>query len=308
MGLFDTVRCEYPLPDQQHQDLEFQTKDLERCLESYTITQEGRLVWHARRGRRGPIRDIEWPLHSDVRIYAPDPSKTWIEYVVRFTDGLVEWIRPEEEVRRSGLSSRFAPAIDWGPESNEGEDGAAEFPGLALLAALRARTSPLAAAEPQDPSGSSAEVESGEGPANTAPDGEESLLRNLSRNREALQKLLAACGDHWGYEDPVYRFYHQSFKVYGLQGRTEAIVERLQALAPGLQLNRWFTEIVQSGTGKTFQLEDNACWPEVTRPILEAFFHARFFLEMAVRYGELEAPPRPLPSGYAALLYLYGLR
>ena len=44
------------------------------------------------------------------------------------------------------------------------------------------------------------------------------------------------------------------------------------------------------------------------RPILEAFFHACFFLEMAVRYAHIEAPPRPLPSGYAALLCLYGLR
>lgn len=47
---------------------------------------------------------------------------------------------------------------------------------------------------------------------------------------------------------------------------------------------------------------------EVTRPILEAFFHARYFLEMAVRYAGLEAPPQALSSGYAALLYLFGLR
>ena len=32
-------------------------------------------------------------------------------------------------------------------------------------------------------------------------------------------------------------------------------------------------------------------------------------LEMAVRYGtELKAPPRMLPSGWAAFLYLYELR
>jgi hypothetical protein len=41
---------------------------------------------------------------------------------------------------------------------------------------------------------------------------------------------------------------------------------------------------------------------------LEAFFHARFFLEMAVRHAGLDAPPQALPSGYAALLYLFGLR
>jgi hypothetical protein len=48
---------------------------------------------------------------------------------------------------------------------------------------------------------------------------------------------------------------------------------------------------------------------EATRPILEAFFHARYFLEMVCRYGrELAEPPSPLPSGWAAVLYLYGLR
>ncbi len=82
----------------------------------------------------------------------------------------------------------------------------------------------------------------------------------------------------------------------------------LQGLSPKCELNAWFTEIVALGTHKTFKVEDNADWTAVTRPILEAFFHARFFLEMALRYAELEEPPISLPSGYAALLYLYGLR
>lgn len=131
---------------------------------------------------------------------------------------------------------------------------------------------------------------------------------SLRRDRAELQELLDRCSDHWGYEDPVYRFYHQSFKVYWLQQTTRSIADRLQALAPGRPLHPWFVQIVQAGTGKTFRPEDNARWPEVTRPILEAFFHARYFLEMAVRYGELEAPPQLLPSGYAALLHLFGLR
>ena len=123
-----------------------------------------------------------------------------------------------------------------------------------------------------------------------------------------LEKLLRACSDHWGYEDPVYRFYHQSFKVYGLQQSSQAIVARLQALAPDRPLHPRFVEIVRSGTGKAFKMEDNERWLEVTRPILEAFFHARFFLEMVVHYADLDAPPSPLPSGYAALLYLFGMR
>jgi hypothetical protein len=53
----------------------------------------------------------------------------------------------------------------------------------------------------------------------------------------------------------------------------------------------------------------NDRWLSETRPIIEAFFHARYFLEMAVHYGQaLDKPPNAMPSGWAALLYLYNLR
>jgi hypothetical protein len=70
----------------------------------------------------------------------------------------------------------------------------------------------------------------------------------------------------------------------------------------------WFLQIVGEGTGKEFQPEHNTRWLEVTRPIVEAFFHARYFLEMACRYREPPGKDQPLPSGWAVLLYLYNLR
>ncbi len=97
--------------------------------------------------------------------------------------------------------------------------------------------------------------------------------------------------------------------MYKLQARTLEIVEALQKLAPDLPLNKQFMQIVAEGTGKKFSFKDNYNWAAITRPILEAFFHARFFLEMAIKYGrELEYPPQRLPSGWAALLYLYNRR
>ena len=286
MGIFDTVHCEYPLPDARHQDLDFQTKDLERFLGNYTITYDGRLIRHAGRGRGGPDRDIEWPIYGDIRIYT-SVDKEWIEYVVRFTHGRVEWIRPLEEV---------PPSPEVPPLEIDGE----------FLWSLLGNVKPEAG-PPHVPPAGEHRVETGE-TAPAAEDTEEALLQSLRRDRHELERLLQESSSHWGYEDPVYRFYHQSFKVYGLQRQTQSIVDRLQALAPGRPLNPWFVEIVQSGTGKSFKMEDNQRWMEVTRPILEAFFHARFFLEKAVRYADLEAPPQMLPSGYAALLYLFGLR
>jgi hypothetical protein len=134
------------------------------------------------------------------------------------------------------------------------------------------------------------------------------LVASLRAQQEALTALMDASSDHWGFEDPVYRFYHQSFKVFWLQQQTGNIVRQLRGLLPGRPLHPWFLQIVRQGTGKEFTTADNEHWTLATRPIVEAFFHARFFLEMAVRYASLDSPPRPLPSGYAALLYLYQLR
>ena len=99
------------------------------------------------------------------------------------------------------------------------------------------------------------------------------LLKNLQAQLPELEALLAQCSNQWGYEDPIYRFYHHSFKVYSLQDQTTKIVKALQALAPQIPLNEQFLRIVADGTGKIFKPEDNRNWEEVTRPILEAFFH-----------------------------------
>ena len=131
------------------------------------------------------------------------------------------------------------------------------------------------------------------------------LFKNLKAELPILEVLLENCSGPWGYEDPIYRFYHQSFKVFNLQDRTTEIVAKLQGLLPEVPSNPWFMQIIKEGTGKTFAQEDNQNWPAVTRPIIEAFFHARYFLEMAVKYGhELDFPPRLLPSGWASVSIL----
>lgn len=136
------------------------------------------------------------------------------------------------------------------------------------------------------------------------------LLATLRTEHTQLAELHAKVVRHWSHADPVYRFYHQSIKIFNLQEETETILTALIALAPeGRALNRWFLEITTEGTGLKFDNSTNDNWLPVTRPILEANFHARFFLEMAVRYGADDfVPTQMLPSGWAALLYLYELR
>ena len=107
MGLFDTIECDYPLPNPRHQDLEFQTKDLDCLLDRYSITRDGRLLKHARgglfeEGERAAIEsDVELPMHGDLRMHDldPDAEQGLVEYVVRFTHGRVEWIRRKENAK-----------------------------------------------------------------------------------------------------------------------------------------------------------------------------------------------------------------
>jgi hypothetical protein len=137
------------------------------------------------------------------------------------------------------------------------------------------------------------------------------LLASIQARWSELAELLEEINSHWVYEDLVYRFYHQSFKVYWLQDQTKRIVEALQSVAPsGTTFSPMFEEIYQAGaSGRQFEIEHNQQWTVHTRVFLEAFFHAKFFLEMAVKYGkELRTAPATLPSGWAALLCLYNLR
>lgn len=149
----------------------------------------------------------------------------------------------------------------------------------------------------------------------------ENLLKaNIEKQRSQLQELLDKINGEWGYEDGVYRFYHQSHKVYKLQNKTERIVESLKHLLPHCPLNQWFQLIVNEGTGRRFGSSDNDNWLPATRPILEAFLHAKYFLEMACKEHQeqmvnytldkgAEAKMCPvITNGWAALLTLYDIR
>ena len=134
------------------------------------------------------------------------------------------------------------------------------------------------------------------------------LLAGLKQYKSELDAMLQEMSAHWTYEDPFYRFYHQSFKVFGIQQTTERAVTLLRKLVPGRELNSTFLRIMAQGTGRNFDVSDNKDWENRTRPLLEAFAHAKYMIEMAVRYSDLAAPPNPMPSGYAGLLYLFDLR
>lgn len=133
------------------------------------------------------------------------------------------------------------------------------------------------------------------------------LLIYIKANLPSLKKALADTDDHWGFEDKMYRFYSQSFKLTYLQPLTLEIVEALKKVAPASELNPTFYQIIDEGTKNEWGTNSKDMLP-ASRAIVESFLHARFFLEMAVKYGEiLEAEPQPMPSGWAALCMLFNI-
>jgi hypothetical protein len=113
----------------------------------------------------------------------------------------------------------------------------------------------------------------------------EPLLISIKARHCELVALLDKVSSHWHAEDKFYRFYHQSWKLFGLQDDTVEIVDALRQLWPERFLHPWFEEIIRDGTNLEFDPDDNRDWLCKGRPILEAFFHSRTMLELAVKYG-----------------------
>ena len=126
MGMYDDIKCDYPLPDTEVQDKTFQTKDFDCLLEEYLITKEGKLIHHTVRQeivpeeereyygkpewdekpfvrmfgmlRSIPTGDVVVPHHGDIRFYTylGDPNSDdvkWYEYEARFTEGVLTSIK-----------------------------------------------------------------------------------------------------------------------------------------------------------------------------------------------------------------------
>src|ERR1044071_4524327 len=95
---------------------------------------------------------------------------------------------------------------------------------------------------------------------------EQLLLANIKQHMPELEALLQQAQSHWGYEDYVYRYYHQSWKVFGVQSTTTQIVKTFRELLPNVELNGRFLAIIHEGTGKQFTDETNKNWDAITRP------------------------------------------
>jgi len=126
MGMFDDIKCDAPLPDGHVSAGNwFQTKSLWCCMDKFTITADGKLIFHKRQYetvgdqeiRPGVFRpeyklahteDIDMDYHGDVRFCGSGQDNKFVDYVARFTHGRLEWIRPYEALSDVHKMSFFA--------------------------------------------------------------------------------------------------------------------------------------------------------------------------------------------------------
>jgi hypothetical protein len=107
----------------------------------------------------------------------------------------------------------------------------------------------------------------------------DALLSRIKARLADIEVLLHDIADEWGEEDGVYRFYHQSYKVFErLQGITRDGFALITAIGgeedPPCE---WYSQIVREGTEHDFNERTNKEWLQQTRPILEAFWQHEIF-------------------------------
>ena len=137
----------------------------------------------------------------------------------------------------------------------------------------------------------------------------DALLLRIKARLPELEELARTLRE--AEEDGVYRFYHGSYKVFDLQDPVKeafALIKEIGVEADPPHFD--YARIVEAGTAHDFQGErTNANWVVETKPILEAFWHTKYFINMMVKYAkELETVEMPLDYGMAAVLYVFELR
>lgn len=106
------------------------------------------------------------------------------------------------------------------------------------------------------------------------------FIRRMEKAQELSDKLLANIKETQTEienldntfksleQDYVYRFYHQSFKVFGAASQIKQAKELFERLAPDFcPLNDWFRAIANDAIGKEFDAaRTNQFWQAETRP------------------------------------------
>ena len=106
MGMFDDIKCDYPLPDDPP-GIWFQTKSMDKQLEAYEIRRDGTLWALYRRSEPHRLRftgiiNFYGDQHNDYydEKHEPQTDLVWYEYDARFRRGRLVALKVVGSVRQ----------------------------------------------------------------------------------------------------------------------------------------------------------------------------------------------------------------
>jgi hypothetical protein len=104
MGLFDTLRCERPVPltDGMAVDADWQTKPLGCTLSETTLTAQGRLL---------QAEGHDTGFHGVLHFHGPGSSGLPHRLEAKFTDGQLLHLLPAQQAQYSDEGLRLQPEI-----------------------------------------------------------------------------------------------------------------------------------------------------------------------------------------------------
>jgi hypothetical protein len=91
MGMFDTIKCKYPLPKTEYQDAEFQTKDLDCGLDFIEIRDDGGL-WREDYDTEDQSEAAKW-LAENPGKDLPEELKGWKQFLGCMARVNNRWVR-----------------------------------------------------------------------------------------------------------------------------------------------------------------------------------------------------------------------
>lgn len=99
MGMFDSIRCDWPLPDGTDA-IDMQSKSLSNTLATYVIAFDGRLLY-------ADGRETGW--HGVLRFYGGESGSPLREYEAKFSDGRLVHLLPAADARYDEDGFALAP-------------------------------------------------------------------------------------------------------------------------------------------------------------------------------------------------------
>jgi len=126
---------------------------------------------------------------------------------------------------------------------------------------------------------------------------EKELLKNIKGDLRNLESMIKTAKDV--EEEGFYRFYDGSYKATLIKYSTDDFLRALKRISPNSEnhFSDEFNYIIKQqekvDTSKTIRIIKNP--QQEFLPLFTAYSHAKYFIEMAIKYGRtLEEPPGPL--------------